>query len=538
MNVDLTPYQGRWVALIQGQVAGVGETGHAAALLAHRNRPKEKLTVHYVEPPGGTPLPLSPLLTQLQPYLAQLETPIYLVGGAVRDALMGRLSDDLDFVVPEKGIATAFTLGNALHHPAYALDKERDTGRVVLPDTKLDVACFRGPDLTADLLARDFTINAIALPAAATHTSSLIDPCNGQADIQARLIRQASPTAISSDPVRGLRAIRQAEQFGFTIEPETEQAIRAAAPHLTRISAERSRDEFLKLLLTPAPHTALQQMITLGLMAVLLPEIPPLDGVAQSPPHHEPVLEHTLSVLRWLVTVEGWLRGEIPDNKGLLAAQKALAPYRADFVTHLSRPVDGGLDGWTLLRLGALFHDVGKGQTQTQDETGRFRFLGHEAAGAKLTGQILNRLVLSRQAVQEVQGMVAHHMRPLFLVQEEKLTARAVYRYFKATGVVGLDVLLLALADHLATYNGVGDAAAWRKLCALIRWLLHHYFQQPQQTIAPPPLLDGHALMQALGLPPGPQVGKLLRLIEEAQATGEVKTAEQALALAQKQVKA
>src|SRR5690606_29359218 len=107
-----------------------------------------------------------------------------------------------------------------------------------------------------------------------------------------------SPTSINDDPVRGLRAIRQAAQFGFTIEAATEQAIIAAAPHLTRISAERGRDEFLKLLLTPTPHTALQQMVQLGLMGVLLPEITALQGVDQSHPHHEPVLEHTFSVVR------------------------------------------------------------------------------------------------------------------------------------------------------------------------------------------------------------------------------------------------
>ncbi len=533
---DLTPYQGNWVALVREQVAGVGQTGHAAARMARRNRPKEKFTLQFVEPAGGEPLPLSPLLETLRPHLAQLETPIYLVGGAVRDALLGRVSYDLDFVVPEKGIAVAFQLGNALHQPAYPLDEERDTGRVVLPDTYLDVACFRGGDLLADLRARDFTINAIALPAAASRTTSLIDPCQGQADLQARLIRQASPTSLSDDPLRGLRAIRQAVQLGFTIEPETEQAIVAAAPQLSRVSAERGRDEFLKLLLTPAPHQALQQMHQLGLMNVLLPELVALQEVEQSPPHHEPVLAHTFSVLAWLTRVEGWVQGQTVTESHLLPAAKALTPYATQLADYLARPLDGGVNGWTVLRLGALFHDVGKGATQTRDASGRIRFFNHDEVGARNVGPVLARLRLSREAGQQVQKIVAGHMRPLHLIQVDAPTPRAVYRFFKAMGVNGLDVLLLSLADHLATYDGVGDAAAWRKLCALVSWLLDHYFHQQERTISPPPLLNGHQLMQELALPPGPQVGQLLRLIEEAQAVGEVKTVDEALALARREV--
>lgn len=534
---DLIPYQGHWVALVRGQVAGVGETGHAAARMARHNRPKEKINLLYVEPTGGEPLSLSPLLEQLRPYLAQLETPIYLVGGAVRDALLGRISHDLDFVVPEKGIATAYLLGNALRQPAYPLDEERDTGRVVLPDTTLDVACYRGPDLMADLRARDFTINAMALPAAATTTASLIDPCQGQADLTAKIIRQASPTSLSDDPVRGLRAIRQAAQFGFSIETETEQAIRAAAPSLSNVSVERGRDEFLKLLLTPTPHLALRQMVDLGLMEVLLPEIMALDGVAQSPPHHEPVLGHTLSVVYWLAQVESWVQGASSDDPLLAVAAKTLKPYLNPLAEHLARTVDGGLDGQTILRLSGLFHDVGKAKTQTRDETGRIRFFNHDEVGAAMAVTVLERLRLSRDAVQQVQKTVAGHMRPLLLLQTDAPPSlRSVYRFFKVLGPSGLDVLLLSLADHLATYNGVGDAAAWRKLCALVGWFLNHYFNQREKTISPPPLLNGNQLMQALGLAPGPQVGHLLRLIEEAQATGEIHTAAEALALAWKVV--
>ncbi|MCB9422505.1 MAG: hypothetical protein H6667_22075 [Ardenticatenaceae bacterium] len=189
---DLAAYAGRWVALSGQVVAGVGYTAEEALQLARRNRPKERFTLQFVEEANGESLTLSPLLERLRPFLIQQDRPVYLVGGAVRDALLNRVSHDLDFVVPHRAIQMAFKTANSLSVPAYVLDQERDTGRVVLAEegTTLDFACFRGVSLEADLRDRDFTINAMALPATAVTRASLIDPCNGAADLQARLIRQ------------------------------------------------------------------------------------------------------------------------------------------------------------------------------------------------------------------------------------------------------------------------------------------------------------------------------------------------------------
>ncbi|MFQ5421637.1 MAG: hypothetical protein ACE5EY_14890, partial [Anaerolineae bacterium] len=196
---DLTAYARRWVALAGDVVAGVGYTAVEALHLAQRNRPKERFTLQFVEEPGGEPLALSPLLERVRPLLQGQDRPIYLVGGAVRDALLGRVSHDLDFVTPQRAIRLAFHMADSLGVPAYALDKNRDTGRVVLANEKttLDFARFRGDSLTADLQDRDFTINAIALPATAQTTHSLIDPCGGAADLQAKLIRQTHAQAIA-----------------------------------------------------------------------------------------------------------------------------------------------------------------------------------------------------------------------------------------------------------------------------------------------------------------------------------------------------
>ena len=536
---DLTAYAGRWVALYGTQVTGVGETPDAALHMARHSRPKERFVLRFVDDPSGELLPLSPLLEQLRPLLQTQSQPVYLVGGAVRDALLGRISHDLDFVVPANAIKLAFQVADALGVPAYVLDRERDTGRVMLPDahTSLDFACFRGADLAADLRDRDLAINAMALPATATTTAGLIDPHNGQADLAAGQIRLIHERSLLDDPVRSLRAVRLAHSLGFALTPETETAVRATAPHLNQISAERIRDELLKLLEAAVPHHAIADLANLGLLAEILPDVMALATVEQSAPHHEPVFAHTLSVLRWLIVVEAAIEPQRTQKDSassvLSAVKKILEPYAAQIQALWQEEVDGGVNGRTLLRLGALFHDVGKAQTQTIEEDGRIRFLGHEKAGADLTGQVLRRLSLSNEAIARVKKIVAGHMRPLHLANSGgKLSRRAVYRYFRETAVSGINIALLSLADHLATYEGTGPDAQWQALLQVVSDLCHHYFERHEETVAPPPLVDGRMLMDALTLQPGPEVGRLLRLIQEAQAAGELETAVAAIEFA------
>lgn len=484
-------------------------------------------------------LTLSPLLERLRPLLAGQETPVYLVGGAVRDALLGRASDDLDFVVPNRAIALAFRVGDALSLPAYVLDRERDTGRVVVPGhlgrgrkTTLDFARYRAGDLEGDLRARDFTINALALPIAATHAADIVDPLGGRADLQAGLVRQTHASALHDDPVRALRALRMAVTFDFQLVPETAEAVVAVAPRLADASAERVRDELVKLLASRRPDRALQMMHESALLSAVLPEIAALESVEQSPPHHEVVLSHTVSTLRWLVALERALFGGGPADGPLAEAQQRLAPYAARLKGHLARHVDGELTGLHLLRIGALFHDSGKAGTQQRETDGRIRFFGHDEAGARLATRRLRKLRLSREAIQHAHAIVATHMRPLLLSREDAVSRRAVFRFFRAAGSAGLDVGLLSLADHLATYAGAGSDGSWERMLDVVARLYRHYFESYEETIAPRPLVDGNELMTALGLEPGPQIGRLLNLLEEAQAAGEITTAEEALALA------
>jgi poly(A) polymerase len=537
---ELAAYAGRWVAIADGRVAGVGQTPMAAERLGRRNRVREKLDVYFVEKPGGKLLNKPELLDRLSPVFMRHDQPVFLVGGAVRDLLLGRTCKDLDFAVPERAIGLAFKVADHLDVPAFVLDKDRDTGRVLLADEgmTLDFAGFRGDSLESDLRDRDFTVNAIALPVAAQSYSSLIDPCNGLNDLAEELFRQTNKDAISDDPVRAMRALRLALQLGFSLEIATSKAVQDAGPFLKNVACERVRDELITMISGAYPERALQALVGHALLPYVLPEVADLQGVEQSAPHREAVLPHTISVLASLRLIESvLLDGNQPDGPAMSQLLGQLGDYQSPLQEYYSRRVLGAIDGRLLLRLGAVFHDVGKPGTRSEEDDGRIRFIGHEKEGGQMVARRLQQLHFSRQAVEQVRQIVEGHMWPLHLERNKSLSRRATYRFFKRAGNAGLDIGLLSLADYLATYGGRGDRDNWTRHLQVIDQLYDHYFNHYDETVRPVPLIDGGELMEAFDLDPGPEVGRLLRIIEEAQAAGEVNSIDEAKAIAGKALK-
>jgi putative nucleotidyltransferase with HDIG domain len=338
--------------------------------------------------------------------------------------------------------------------------------------------------------------------------------------------------AITSDPVRAMRAVRHAVDFDFAIEEVTRDAIREAASQLSVVSVERVRDELLKMMATHAPGEALKMLLELELLPVVVPEIAALQDTIQTPPHFESALAHTLRVVASIVQLEQVVAdGEQLSEAKLIEARETLAPYGGQLAEHLGRRFDGGLDGRQVLRLGALFHDVGKAKTMSVDPDGRIRFLGHEEAGARLTSQRLTSLRLSREVIRHISALVEGHMRPLLLAQNPKLSRRAIFRFFRNTSGAGLDITLLALADQLAlARNGKSDPQ-WRRLLDVVSSLQQHYFEHFAETVGPTAILDGREIMEILQIEPGPIVGYLLDQLLEAQAAGEVSNREEAVGL-------
>jgi tRNA nucleotidyltransferase/poly(A) polymerase len=531
------PYAGRWIASIRGRLVAHGGTPEQALRLA-QSRYKETPEIRYI--PMTPALEVPSLVNTIHAALPQ-GMKLYLVGGAVRDLLLGRPTHDFDFALQEDGIRVARAVADALGAAIYPLDAERGTGRVLYtaPDGArhvIDFAAYRGADLETDLRGRDFTINAIALDPA---DGSLHDPLGGVHDLRAKCLRQCSPTAFTDDPLRILRGVRLAAALDFHIQPETRQAMKQAADRLGRISGERLRDELFRILEGPKPAACLRALEILRALDDILPELSGLKGLAQPAPHVHDGWQHTLSVLNHL---EAGLSALAPvyapeTADDLLAGMLVLrlGRYREQIAAHLQSMPTPGRSRRGLLFLAALYHDAAKADTAAADEGGRLRFWEHDQKGADLAVARARQLALSNEEGRVLDTIVRNHMRIHFhtnrLETEGKPpTRRAIYRFFRDSGDCGVDLVLLALADLRATYEQELPQAQWAACLDVCRTLLEAWWEKRPEQVDPPTLLDGNDLMHALGLPPGPRVGKLLEALREAQATGDVVDREQALA--------
>jgi tRNA nucleotidyltransferase/poly(A) polymerase len=471
------------------------------------------------------------------------DRPVYLVGGAVRDAMLNRPVHDLDFSLTGNVLAVGRKVADALGAAYYPLDEARETARVVLaePDGKrrvLDFAALRGPDLESDLRARDFTVNAMAL--LVHQPEELLDPTGGAADLRAKLLRACSPGAFEDDPVRILRGVRLAASLGFRLAPDTLPLMRAAVDELPRVSVERLRDELFRILDGPQPASGLEVLDRMDVLAFLLPELMASKGVSQSPPHQYDVWTHTLHVVRNLDEILNLLAADYDPQggdslfHGLLALR--LGRYRKQIQAHLAAALNPDRSLRALLLLAAMYHDSGKPATRSRDEDGRIRFFEHERVGALLVSQRLQRLHLSNEEVERAKTIVCLHMRPLLLAQSGELpTRRAIYRFFRAAGPAGVEICLLSLADVLAISGVNLSQEQWDHHLAVVRSLLEAWWEHPEETVKPPTLVDGHELITELGLKPGPLIGQMLEAIREAQACGEVMNRDEALDLARRQ---
>lgn len=484
-------------------------------------------------------LPFSDLLERVQAALPG-DMPVYLVGGAVRDALMSRQTHDLDFTLPKNGIKISRRVANKLKASFFPLDTQRDTGRIITFDAHgdrhvLDFAAFRGPDLESDLRDRDFTINAMAV--AMHDPGKLFDPLGGMRDLRDGLMRPCSDKAFHNDPVRILRCVRQAVDFGFQMLPETKGLARQAIPELPRVSPERMRDELFRILEGPSPTSALRILDILGALTHALPELSALKGITQPPPHSSDVWTHTLSTARLLAHILDVLGPkhdpESAANWSMGLISLRLGRYRQQLQEHLASTINPDRSLRGILLMAALYHDIGKPHTRQVESNGRVRFLAHDRSGAKIATQRATQLRLSNVEIDRLGKIIRHHMRPLLLAQTDALpTRRAIYRFFRDSGEAGVDICLLSLADSLATYGPGLPKDTWTHQLDVVRALLEAWWERNEESVSPPSLLTGRDLIQTLKMKPGPRVGQLLEAIREAQATGELGTREEAWSFA------
>lgn len=463
-------------------------------------------------------------------------TEAYLVGGCVRDGLMGRPFYDLDIAV-----SGAEEFARRLGGTLVPLGERFGTWRVVMSPWTVDVSEMQG-DIFADLGRRDVTVNAmaIALPRDTTHGSTgppragwvppgpptlhvgslaappseLLDPFGGLADLRAGTVRMVRAQNLSDDPLRLLRAVRLAAELGFSIEPGTELAIAERADLITGPAPERQREELCRILAADGAAGSLALLDRLGLLAALLPDLVMGKGVEQPKEHYWDVFEHQIQTV---AAVEAVLDGKV--------ARPWTNTLDGYFEQHL-----GNLGRQTLLKLTALLHDVGKPATKSVQANGRVRFFGHSELGAEMVERAMVRLRFSDQQTRMATTMVTHHLRPGQWSDGGLPTNRALYRYFRDLGDVAIDTIFLNLADHLAARGPMMDREDWAEHVAVAEYALDKYFDHEEKT-RQERLVTGHDLMQAFGLAPGPLVGRLLAEVDEAWRTGAISGKDEALAL-------
>jgi len=471
----------------------------------------------------------SSLLAKLRDILAERGIDCYVVGGFIRDGLRGRLNNDIDFIVSGDASSTASHVAREFQARLVPLDDVNQIARVVVHRDgqlwHLDFAAIRG-SIEEDLHNRDFTINAIAvrLPDLAGDEvpGKIVDPLNGQDDLKNGIIRAVSDSGFKQDPARLLRAVRFSATLGFSIEPKTEELIQRDCGLITTVAAERLLIDLSYILGSPRAYQSLRSMDRLGLLDPLMPELSTTKGVVQPKEHFWDVFDHSLEIV---AEVERLLHQREDEGVDSLLAY---VPWDQDIERHFTQEIAGGRTRGALLKLAALFHDLGKPVTKTIEQDGRMRFLGHAQESATMAAGLMERLRFSNREIKMVHLMTEHHMRPGFLVGEEMPSRRAIYKYFRDTAEAGIDTLYLGLADHLAARGPTLDHNEWRKNTETMRYMLSK-FTEEQDTVVPPKLIDGHVLIEKLGLAPGPQLGELLEAVREAQAAGKVETSEEAL---------
>ncbi len=441
-----------------------------------------------------------------------------LVGGAVRDSYRtrgGARLMDLDVAVSDGALEVARQVAERAGMSFVPLDAERGAARVVAHGRQLDVADFRAPTLEADLAARDYTVDALAVPLGpllANGAAPIVDPTGGLADLRARRLRVPGPSVLTDDPVRTLRGVRLEALLGLRATRATARAIRGASHALGRVAAERVRDELMQLLALPRSARALRRADQLGLLGQVLPEIEPMRATGQPAPHRFTVLEHSLRAVAGADLV--------------VARPAALAPLGEEMAAHLAVPLGGGITRAQGLKLGALLHDVSKPETRRRVQ-GRIRFFEHDVIGAARARAIGERWKLPGAVVDTLERLVRHHLRPMHLAAAGGVSARARYRLYRDLGPDTRDLLLLVLVDAAAV-RGESPFRLWPR-ATLVRDLLGGWEAQ-RAVVATAPLVRGDHVMARFGLAPGPAVGRLLRRAREAQDLGLVHTREEALA--------
>jgi len=502
-------------------VAGVGRTSAQREQVTAPNRDElVKLEVSLQRLLAG-PSTLSFLVD----LAARWGEPLYLVGGFLRDVLLGQSSDEVD-LVSRRASELAEACSGERGARLVQIDRRFGALRLIPPGadrvgpiSSIDLSPLRGSSILEDLRYRDFTINAMALDLVAWRSTGrvqFIDPLGGLADLHSGQLRVCTSRSFADDPLRVLRAYRFLASYPFSLEPRTGALIKGRGRGLGDVAVERVRDELSLILETRHAARIFRMLDEDGVVQFLLPECEPMRGLEQNGDRRLDLWTHTLLTLQALEDLmarpEILFTGFVTEVNGILGERLAGERTRSGVV-----------------KLAALLRDVAKPVCRKVGEGGAVDLHGHEVAGARLAASICSRLRFSNQEIHEVAELVRQHMRVGHLLHLEPPNSRALSRFFRLGPTLFWPLMFLAASDYGAARDSLSPDADLTRLRQQVAQWLEFYHRELRPREAAPALISGHDLMAELQLSPGPLVGRLLRAVTDLQWEGRISSREEAL---------
>lgn len=451
---------------------------------------------------------------------------VWAVGGIIRDVALGRPVTDIDLVTDKSPveIADRFAIKHGLGY--VVLDDTRRIARIAIGGKRwfktVDVALMQGDSIDGDLRKRDFTINAVAARFDG-ESFTIHDPLDGLADLESKTLRPVSATSMRDDPVRVLRARRFENSHSLTPSPEIQAMAVDVAPMLASVAGERISQELFHIFREPFSHNAINAMDRDGSLYFVFPELSPTRAAPQNKWHHLDVFKHSIETLSQM-------------EKAIANPPHWLAQRLAFINESLCEEVAGGWSRREVLKIAALLHDVGKPGSACLSDDGQLTFYGHEKTGANLAIHAANRLRLPGAVRNGLGILVKNHLRPFNAIYEGTLSARSLYRFHRDLGPWTIPAVIHAVADSMATQGpAVTEGRRLAEWASAIKALdyVHNALSAPQPL---EPLLDGHDIMKVFELPEGELIGRLIALVAEARALGEINSRDEAVALVKKEL--
>jgi len=442
-------------------------------------------------------------------------TGAYIVGGSIRDIILGRIPTDFDIAVLQFPEKYASDLASCVNGHVVKIGKQNQMiYRVVSENSTFDISAIEGKTIEDDLVKRDFTVNAIGYDLA---SGKIIDLSGGINDLSIKKIRMVSKEAFKKDPVRLIRAYRIATMLDFEIESETAHAIISNVKLITKAAGERIKTELFKILSCPKSYSHIHQMYETGLLFEIFPELAALQGCKQNKHHAYDVMDHSLTAFSQLEM----LLNEKIFNTGAINFQLP----------------DMDKEKSALLKYSILLHDIGKPSALTVGDDENIHFFGHEIIGAEMAKQISKRLKLSNNEVDYIDFIIRNHIAALHLYNsgiKNPPSNKSLARFFIKCGDMTPDLLLHTIAD----IKGKGNEDKKKEdFLSFASYLLKEFFSDYKVKKTGPRLITGNDLIEEFGLSPSPLFKRILSIVEESRISSDIKNREEAFSLVKELIK-